>query len=171
MAGTTLVPLAEFLKHIDDRPAYEYVDGLLIEKPKGSYLHGLLQTWFGHLFQRYPKYALVSELHSRLRETEYRLPDLAVQYRRVALSEQYAITPLLMAIEILSPNDDVAAVFEKCTRYHKWGVPSCWVFDPEKRVAWSYDGGDEPRVAEEKLQVGEISFTLDEVFRGLDSEP
>jgi Uma2 family endonuclease len=158
----------EFLKTIDERPYREYVDGLLIEKPMGSVLHGILQMWFGHLFARYPQYAAASEVHSRVRESEFRLPDVAVQRRDIALSESYARTPLVLAIEILSPGDKLGATFAKCELYHQWGVPWCWIVDPNKRRAWVYQSGDEPRLTEEALEAGDIRFTLVEVFAGLD---
>ena len=49
MASTTLVPVEDYLKHMNERPAYEYVDGVLIEKPMGSFLHGILQGWLATL--------------------------------------------------------------------------------------------------------------------------
>ncbi|HEX4230603.1 MAG TPA: Uma2 family endonuclease [Bryobacteraceae bacterium] len=168
MASTTLVPVKEFLKTIDERPPREYVDGVVIEKPMGSRLHGILQMWFGHLFARYPQYAAASEWHVRVRPTEYRLPDIAVQHRNVGSTEIYAETPLVLAIEILSPGDRIGATFAKCEIYHEWGVPFCWVVDPDKRRAWSYQSGDEPRLAVDALEAGDIRFTLAEVFEGLD---
>jgi Uma2 family endonuclease len=168
MASTTLVPLDEYLKTLDERPSREYVDGILIDKPMGSILHGILQMWFGHLFARYPQYAAASEVHSRLRETEFRLPDIAVQRREIALAESYAQTPLVLAIEILSPGDKLGATFAKCELYHEWGVPYCWIVDPHKRRAWAYRNGDEPRLVE-ALEAGDIRFTLSEIFAGLDA--
>ncbi len=171
MASTTLVPVEEYLKKIDERPSYEYVDGLLIQKQMGSILHGILQMWFGYLFARCPQYAAASEVHSRLRETEFRLPDVAVQRREIALSESYAQTPLVLAIEILSPGDKLGATFAKCESYHAWGVPYCWIVDPDKRRAWVYRNGDEPTPAEDALEAGDIRFTLAEVFAGLNPKP
>jgi Uma2 family endonuclease len=168
--ATTLVPVEEFLKTLDQRPSREYVDGVLIEKAIGSILHVILQMWFGHLFARYPKYAAASEVHSRLRETEFRLPDVAVQRRDVALQESYARTPLVLAIEILSPGDELGATFAKCELYHEWGVPCCWIVDPDKRRAWVYRSGDEPRSVEGALESTEFRFTLAEVFEGLMQE-
>src|SRR5260370_30758689 len=166
--ATTPVPHEECLKHLDQRPSREYIDGVLIEKPVGSILHGILQMWFGHLFARYQKYVAASEVHSLLRETECRLPDVAVQRRDIALQESYARTPLVLAIEILSPGDKLGATFAKCELYHEWGVPCCWIVDPHKRRAWVYRSGDEPRSVDDALESAEFRFTLAEVFEGLD---
>jgi hypothetical protein len=64
MASTTLMPVDEYLKTINQRPHREYVDSLLIEKPIATILHGILQMWFGHLFAHYPKYAAASGVPS-----------------------------------------------------------------------------------------------------------
>jgi len=167
--ATTLVPVEDYLQNLDRYPHTEFVDGLLVPKSMSSLLHGLLQAWFCYLFsQRYPEYAVVTEVHSRLRPSEYRLPDVAVLRPEIAFSETYAHTPFVLVIEILSPDDRPGAQFEKCERYHKWGVPYCWVVDPVKRHAWSYGRDDEePQRVSDRLQAGEIQFTLEEIFQKL----
>ena len=76
---------------------------------------------------------------------------------------------MLLCAEILSPEDRVGATLHKCEHYHEWGVPFCWVIDPEKETAWQYHAGNEPERAEEGgvLQAGELSVRLEELF----SEP
>lgn len=173
MTSTTAVPIEEFLANINGKyERYEYVDGVLIEKPVAHSLHGMLQLWFGFLFARYrQQYGAAGELHSRVRPTEFRLPDIAVQRRGIMFAESYGQTPYVLAIEILSPDDTLAATLAKCEIYHRWGVPHCWVLDPEKRRAWIYNQGDQPRLAEESLEAGDIRFTLAEVWQGLDPQP
>jgi Uma2 family endonuclease len=172
MASTTLVPIEEFLANINGKYAYsEYVDGVLIEKPVAGSLHGILQMWFGYLFARYrQQYAAASELHSRVRPTEFRIPDVAVQRRGIMFAESYGQTPYILAIEILSPGGTIRTTFAKCEIYHRWGVPYCWVLDPEKRSAWTYNNGDEPRRMDDSIEAGDIRFTLAEVWQGLDPQ-
>jgi Uma2 family endonuclease len=172
MASRVLVPVEEFLANINGKYEHtEYVDGALIEKSVPDLFHGMLQMWFGHLFARYRQYAAASEVHSRVRPTEYRIPDIAVQRRGLAVAERYPETPYVLAVEILSPDDRLGATLAKCETYHEWGVPYCWVLDPERRRAWIYNRGDEPRRAEEALEAGDIRFTLAEVWQGLDPQP
>ena len=54
----------------------------------------------------------------------------------------------------------------KCEQYHAWGVPFCWVIDPEKRTAWQYHSASEPERVERGgiLAAGELSVHLDELF-------
>ena len=57
-------------------------------------------------------------------------------------------------------------VFSKCKEYHTWGVPHCWIIDPERKVAWEYTPDNaEPRKAGEVLNAGPIQIALTEVFR------
>jgi Uma2 family endonuclease len=72
----------------------------------------------------------------------------------------------LLCVEIVSPPDRVGKLFVKCEEYHKWGVPYCWVIDPEHKIAWEYFPADlEPRKVAVYLTAGPISLDLDDVFR------
>ncbi len=108
-------------------------------------------------------------MRARLSAAEYRLPDIAVQLRTVISGESYAEQPPLLCVEILSPEDRLGAIFSKCERYHDWGVPVCWVIDPMKRRAWSYEKAGEPLPQEGDLVAGDIKLSLVEVFSILDT--
>ncbi len=71
------------------------------------------------------------ELHCQIRPTLWRIPDFAVQTREAAGAEKYAVTPLLLAIKILSPEEKLSDIQLKMREYRDWGAPYCWVFDPE----------------------------------------
>jgi Uma2 family endonuclease len=171
MASTTLVPLEEFIANINTKyERTEYVDGVLIEKPVPNLPHGTLQVWVGYLLlTRYRhQYSAASEVHSRVSPRQVRIPDIAVQRRGVGVDEIYPETPYILTIEILSPEDKLGAALAKCEVYHEWGVPYCWVLDPEKRHAWIYNKDDEPKRVEDALDAGDIRFELAEVWQGLD---
>jgi Uma2 family endonuclease len=173
MASTTLVPLEEFIANVVGKyERTEYVDGVLIEKPVPDFLHGMLQAWLTYLLlTRYRhEYFAASEVHSRVSPRQVRIPDIAVQRRGVGVDEIYPETPYILTIEILSPEDKLGAALAKCEVYHEWGVPYCWVLDPEKRHAWVYNKGDEPKRVEDVLEAGDIRFTVTEVWAGLDPQ-
>lgn len=171
MASTAHVPVEEYLKNVGDTRC-EYVDGLLIEKPMPTWMHAALQAWISVLIMRYyPQYLAGGEVHLRLSETEFRLPDVAAQLRDIAQKESYAEQPPVLCIEILSPDDRIGATFAKCERYHDWGVPICWIIDPMKRRAWSYERGGEPLVKDSELQASDIKLSLAELFSILDQTP
>ena len=149
---------------------HEYVDGVLIEKPVPTSKHSELQMWVGALLlQRYSRLFIGSELHSKLRERNWRIPDIAVQQREIARKEKYAFTPLLLAIEIRSPEDKWSEIFEKFEDYHIWGVPYCWLFDPETERAWTYhkDEDFEEVTGKGQVQAGDIQLSLAEIFSRL----
>ncbi len=60
------------------------------------------------------------------------------------IQNPYPTEPVLLCVEILSPEDRVGAMLAKCEVYHAWGVPFCWVIDPEKQTGWQYHSGNEP---------------------------
>jgi Uma2 family endonuclease len=149
---------------------YEYVDGALIEKPVPTWKHSELQIWLGALLLKYyPWLSTGSEPHSKLRESNWRIPDLAIQKRELARAEKYAFTPLLLAIEIRSPEDKWSEIFEKFEDYHVWGVSYCWLIDPETERAWTYhkDEDFEEVTGKGHIQAGDIQLSLEEIFSRL----
>jgi len=164
MGTTTPLTVQDYLRDFGDSSC-EYVDGVVIEKPKPTWMHSVLQGWLGGLIMRlYPQYLAGSETHSRIKENEYRLPDIAVQLKAVVRQEQYAVTPLVLCVEILSPDDSLSATFAKCEIYHSWGVPVCWVIDPATRRAWTYARDGEPAQQSAALEAGDIRLTFADIF-------
>lgn len=149
---------------------HEYVDGVLIEKPLPTWKHSKLQLRVGILLSRdYPHLDIGSELHSKLRERNWRIPDLAVQKSEIAKQERYAFAPLVLAIEIRSPEDKWSEIFEKFEDYHVWGVPYCWLIDPETERAWTYHKNEdfEEVTGNSQIQAGDIQLSLGEIFSRL----
>jgi Uma2 family endonuclease len=108
------------------------------------------------------------ELTTRLRETKFYVPDLAIEELAKPIQGRYPgpNDPVLLCVEIVSPPDRVGKLFGKCEEYHKWGVPYCWVIDPERKIAWEYFPDDlEPRKVEETLTAGPVRLGLADVFR------
>lgn len=146
---------------------HEYVGGRLIEKILPTWKHSQLQLWIGVLLMKsFTGLAVGSELHSKLRENSWRIPDLAVQRRDVMTGEKYAVTPLLLAIEIRSPEDRWSDLLAKFEDYHEWGVPFCWLFDPENERAWTYHRGSDFNevTVHPTIEAGEIRLSLPEIF-------
>jgi Uma2 family endonuclease len=146
---------------------HEYVDGILIEKPLPTWKHSELQLWLGALLLKYyPWLSVGSELHSKLRQNNWRIPDVAVQSQEIARSEKYAFAPLLLAIEIRSPEDKWSDLLKKFEDYHVWGVPYCWLLDPETERAWTYhkDSDFDEVTNKGYIQAGEIQLSIAEIF-------
>ena len=168
MSSTTLMPASDYVKtYIDGgaRPQAEYVDGRLLPKGMGTRKHSRIQRRLLELLGAYRKFEAFPELHARLREREFRIPDIIVEQKPV-LDEAYPAQPVYLCIEILSPDQTLQQLFDKCERYHAWGTAYCWVIDPEEPAAWEYHQNGQPdlRPAAEALAAGEISLPVVEIF-------
>ena len=113
MTSPGLVSVDDYLRLTDDG-RFEYVDGVLIERPMATWEHAMLQVWIAGLIMRlYHGCAAGSEVRSRLREREYRVPDIAVDLRANIAGKSYPDGPLYLCVEILSPEDRLGKTFEK----------------------------------------------------------
>ncbi|MBV9401192.1 MAG: Uma2 family endonuclease [Bryobacterales bacterium] len=167
MSTTTLVSVEEYLRRTG-KPNCEYIDGVLYPKPMATTLHALTQVTICPLMRSQGVYPL-SELTLRVRSEKFLVPDVAVA-REIELP--YPARPVLLCIEILFPEDRLGSTFAKCEDYHNWGVPYCWVIDPEKRTAWEYHKGGEPVHIDRggALNTGELVLRLNELFADFPSE-
>jgi Uma2 family endonuclease len=164
MSTAAIVSVEDYL-HRTEKPYCEYVDGVLYSKPTPTTLHALAQCMLLVLLRRQGVQAL-PEVTVRLTATKYLIPDVvAARF----LQTPYPTEPVLLCVEILSPEDQVGAMLAKCEAYHAWGVPFCWVVDPEKQTAWQYHSGGEPERVERgrTLTAGELNVQLDELFSEL----
>ena len=134
MPTATAIPVEEYLRTCYE-PDAEYVDGCLVERNVGEWSHSLLQGLIttslgargGGRFRVFP------ELRIRVsNEPRYRIPDICV----VPLSHPYErvlTRPPHLAIEILSPDDEVPDVLAKVGEYLEMGIPHVWFVDPYHR--------------------------------------
>ena len=164
MATATLVPLEEYLRTVY-QPACEYIDGKLRPKATGTKKHGRLQARIASALEQRGLEA-ATELTCRLSPSRYLIPDVAAAKY---LEDPYPTEPVLLCVEILSPEDRLSAVFAKCEQYQDWGVPYCWIFNPETRVGWEYhtSGELEKRTVSDSMHAGDITIPVAEILAGL----
>ena len=169
MAPTsTLVSVEEYL-NTNYKPACEYREGVLTQKPMPTRKHGSLQVRFGQIIlNRYPAFDPAAALTVAVKPNRFLVPDLGVQLR-ADIQDPYPTRPIHLCIEILSPEDRLAEAAAKCNEYAGWGVPHNWVIDPEKRRAWQYQSatGLVEVPADGALGAGPISISLAELFATL----
>lgn len=169
MSTATQLSVEEYLK-LNAKPAYEYVDGILRQKPMPTTDHGLIQAALIVLLtMRAPQFAVLSEVHVRIRKNEFLVPDLIV-VRKDSIERPYPTKPPYLCIEIASPEDRPGQLLAKCEEYHAWGVPYCWVIDPERRTGWLYhrDAAEWTKLSSsDVLSAGELELPLQDVFREL----
>jgi Uma2 family endonuclease len=164
MSAAAIVSVEDYL-HRTEKPYCEYVDGVLHPKSMPTKLHALIQKLLMALLERQGVEAL-SEVLVRITPTKYLIPDVIAS---PVIQSPYPTEPVLLCVEILSPEDRVGATLAKCEQYHAWGVPFCWIVDPEKQTAWQYHSAGEPRHVDRggTLTAGELSVRLDELFAQL----
>jgi Uma2 family endonuclease len=170
MATLTTVPVEEYLRTTYD-PDREYVDGQLVERHVGEYFHGRLQGLiFAFLLTRERERRFRVFVETRVRvsdEPRYRIPDICVK----ALPHE--VTPILvrpdLAIEIVSPDDEVQEMLTKIGDYLAAGIPYIWVIDPYKKTVFEASQSGIRRATSQKLStplVGEVDFAA--LFEQLD---
>jgi Uma2 family endonuclease len=124
--------------HTSYHPDCDFVDGLVLERPLGQFDHANLQRILvGLFFVHGSAWGVLGlpEQRLRVRPGKYRVPDLLAVPANYDRSQQIVIAAPLLCIEIVSPDDRMPRILERCWEYCELGVPETWIFDPEtKRV-------------------------------------
>jgi Uma2 family endonuclease len=164
MSSATLVSVADYLRRTE-KPTCEYDEGVLSPKSMPTKIHSLLQYILVGMLRGQAVDAL-HEVMVRISSTQFLVPDVIAAKK---IEDPYPTEPVELCVEILSPDDRIGAMLAKCERYHAWGVPHCWVIDPEKRSAWQYDKDGEPIPVSSKgvLRAGVLEVSLPTLFAGL----
>ena len=134
MSTPATVPFEEYL-HTTYEPDREYVNGQLVERNAGEYFHSaMLGLICGALGARKAERRYHTFISLRVRvsdEPRIRVPDICVK------ALPYEKTPILvrpnMAIEVISPEDEVSNMLTKIGDYLAAGIPHIWIVDPYKR--------------------------------------
>ncbi len=169
MATTTLVPVDEYLRDYvekEKKPSWEYIDGVLRQKPMPDLDHGTMQLELGVLVrQKFSEFRVATEVHVRITPTEFLVPDVVI-LRKEHPRERYPTKPVHVCAEIISPDQTFGETVIKCHEYHRWGVPMCWIVDPDQRKAWNYQNGELPREvpADGALEAPEIAIPVADLF-------
>ena len=140
MAMPSFVPAEKYLRTTYE-PDLEYVNGQLVERHVGEYLHSRAQSLTSAvLVAREQERGFSTFTEQRVQvndEPRYRIPDLCVK----ALPHEP--TPILvkpdLVIEIVSPDDTIPEMLAKVSEYLAAGIPHIWVIDPYHRTVAEAD--------------------------------
>jgi Uma2 family endonuclease len=166
-----LLTIEEYLRTAYE-PDCDFVDGHLEERNVGERDHSVLQAalaaWFFNHRKEW-KIVVMAEQRTRVSDSRVRLPDVCLVLED-APRERVTVTPPLLAIEILSPEDRIGRVIKRLDDFLKMGVANVWVIDPDERSAFVYTSGDLRRVAGDTLHVPNSAVFLDlpSIFVALD---
>jgi len=169
--GDPYVTVQEYLTSSYE-PDLEYVDGRLEDRNVGEHDHGYLQTLLATIFtvnrKAWGVYA-VTDVRTQIQSSRFRVPDVSV-LPATGPREAIITHPQLIAIEILSPDDRLSRLQERIDDYLIFGVENIWIFDPQRRRAWTADNSGLHLVPSRELTVPgtPIRIDLQELFAELD---
>ena len=164
LPDSPLVSVEEYLSTAYD-PDVEYVDGVLVERNVGDWLHSLIQSnVLFALRRKYPHLKAVPELRSSVTDTRYRLPDVCVLLE--APKTKYLLDAAFLVVEILSEGDVMSVVIEKLKEYDRKGVPNIWLIDPRLRLMSVYRALTLLEIESDLIATadGSVALTRAEIF-------
>ena len=164
--------LEEFLALPEEEPPLEYLDGRITQKVSPQGQHGVLEFGFAALINGYGMPRKLARAIPELRTTfggGSPVPDLAVyRWDRVPLNPDGTVANAFreapdVAIEIVSPDQSVPELIEKCRWFVEHGVRIALLVHPERRWVRRF----RPSAAEEHLR-GADRIDLDDILPGFE---
>ena len=150
--------LEEFLKQPETKPASEYIDGQIIQKPIPKGKHSRLQGEFVPAINGVVKPQKAACAFPELRCTfggRSTVPDIAVfVWNRIPLDKTGEIAnEFLLApdwtIEILSPGQGHTKVTKNILHCLKHGTQMGWLIDPDEKAVFVYHSKQEIEIFDE----------------------
>ena len=161
----TLISVHEYLNTSYD-PDVEYVDGILVRRNVGDWLHSLIQSnIIFHLRRKYAGISIVQGLRSQTRSIRYRLPDLCVLLQPP--TTKFLVDAAFLTIEILSEDDRMSRMMEKLEEYDQKGIPHTWLIDPRLQKVSLYSSGTLNEVRNPVLATADprLELSREEIFQ------
>lgn len=165
------IPVSEYL-HTSYRPDCDYVDGVIEERNLGELDHSDVQESLLFFFRTNSKewgYRAVPEIRVQTSPTRFRVADVCV-ISSSAPREQIILTPPLVIIEILSPEDRVSRYRQRLDDYRKMGVRNIWVIDPAARKGFDCSTGDWIETNDFVAAGTPVKLHLDAVFADIEGK-
>ena len=142
MSVGTLISVDEYLR-TSFHPDCDFVEGEVLERNVGrrkhSYAQGEIASWFNRRKDA-QRLRSMPELRMRVGPNRIRIPDVVVSEMPLPDEEVFTSPPYL-CIEVMSPDDTIAAMQDRLDDYLSFGVPNIWVIDPYKHRGWHVSAG------------------------------
>lgn len=137
MGNGPLISVDEYLR-TSFRPDCDFIDGEVLERNVGRRRHAYAQTqvaaWFS-LRAEIPRLRPLIALRMRVSHNRIRIPDVVVSEMPLPDEEVFTSPPYLCT-EVMSPEDNVAAMQDRLDDYLNFSGPNIWVIDPYKHRGW-----------------------------------
>jgi Uma2 family endonuclease len=174
------ITLTEFLQLPETKPASEYIDGRIIQKPMPQGKHSTIQTEFSTTINVTLKPRQLARAFSELRCTfggRSIIPDVSVfAWSKIPRDEDgevantFSIAPD-WTIEILSPEQSPTKVIKNILHCLNHGTQVGWLIDPFEQTVFTYLPKQQPEAfdkPEQKLPVpafaSDLNLTVGSVF-------
>lgn len=177
------VTLEEFLKLPETKPASEYIDGQIIQKPMPQGKHSTIQTEQVTVINAALKPRRIARAFTELRCTfggRSIVPDVSVfVWERIPRDENGEIANVFQlapdwSIEILSPEQNQTKVTKNILHCLKYETQMGWLIDPDEKTVFVYLPRKQPEVfdqPEQQLPVpsfaSDLQLTVGELFNWL----
>lgn len=142
---TRSLTLAEFLEHPESKPALEYINGTIVEKPMPQGEHSRLQYKLCLAINTVAETAKIACAFPELRCTfggRSLVPDIAVfRWDRLPrtdtgkIANRFELHPDWV-IEILSPDQSHSQVLDKLLHCSQAGTALGWLINPAEESIW-----------------------------------
>lgn len=172
--------LAEFLELPETKPASEYIEGEIIQKPMPKGKHSVIQGELLFTINMLVKRQRIAQAFPELRCTfagRSIVPDLSVfTWERIPTDDDGQIADIFAlapdwAIEILSPDQSYTKVTKNILYCLKHGSQMGWLIDPHERTVFVYYPKQETEVYDkpgDRLPVpdfaAELELTIQDLF-------
>jgi Uma2 family endonuclease len=169
--ATQLISIDEYLQ-TRYRPDCDFVDGELEERNVGERDHNRLQLLLGAWFLSHEtawNIYVLPEQRTRISSQRVRIPDVCL-LRSDAPNEQVTVTPPLLCIEVLSPEDRLTRVVKRMDDFLAMGVQNLWIISPQDRTAWTYSAKGLLKLTTDRLTIQNTPIYVDlpTLFASLD---
>ncbi|BAY75528.1 hypothetical protein NIES25_19740 [Nostoc linckia NIES-25] len=177
---TKLITLEDFLKLPETKPASEYINGQIIQKPMPQGKHSILQGELVSNINSLVKPQKIALAFPELRCTfggRSIVPDVAVfAWERIPLDEGGDVANVFKThpdwtIEILSPEQSQTKVTGNILHCLKHGSKLGWLIDPGERCVLVFPPNQQPELLQEEQQilpvldlVSGLQLTLGQLF-------
>lgn len=172
------ITLEEFLLLPETKPASEFVDGYIYQKPMPQGKHSRLQLKLCDAVNQVAENRQVALAFPELRCTfggRSLIPDVAVfSWGRIPFDVDGKVGNVFKiqpdwTVEILSPDQNATKVISNILHCLRYGTQLGWFIDPEERAVFSFFPGQQPLelTGNDRLPVPEfleLDLTVAQVF-------
>ena len=179
-APTKTLSLEEFLKLPLTKPAREYIDGQVIQKPMPQGHHSTIQVELTETINAVVKKQRIARAYTELRCVfggRAIVPDITVfAWERIPVDEKGNVANVFnlapdWIIEILSPDQNQTQVTGKILHALNHGSKMGWLIDPETKSVLVYPTQKQPQLLTKETSilpvpelVKDLQLTVPEIF-------